>query len=112
MEEPAAEAPRALSMPPMVLLARTRKAFLLARAPVVANNQHEWWAKIAIPLGSDVTGGDPSVDYRWVHFKMLTKCQVTPDLAACQPKWPELGQRCRRVTLDLAKAWSLGTSPG
>ncbi|MFC4014652.1 hypothetical protein ACFOY2_46030 [Nonomuraea purpurea] len=73
MEQPAAEEPRALTMPPMVLLARTRVGFLLARAHLVANNRSEWWAKVAIPLGSDVTNGPPSMDHRWVNFTMLTK---------------------------------------
>ncbi|MGV9380526.1 hypothetical protein ACWDRB_32260 [Nonomuraea sp. NPDC003707] len=37
----AAEEPRAPTMLPVVLLARTRMAFLLARASIVANNRPE-----------------------------------------------------------------------
>ncbi|MGW2222469.1 hypothetical protein ACWCSD_46395 [Nonomuraea sp. NPDC001684] len=73
MEQPAAEAPRALTVPPMVLLAKTRMAFLLARALVVENNTPTWWAKVALPLGSGVTGGLPSMDYRWVTYANLTR---------------------------------------
>ncbi|MFC4118502.1 hypothetical protein [Nonomuraea zeae] len=73
MEQPATEEPRALTMPPMVLLARTRTTFLLARASLVANNRQEWWGKIAIPLGSDATGGDLSINIRWVNYTMLTR---------------------------------------
>ncbi|MFG6197815.1 hypothetical protein [Nonomuraea sp. JJY05] len=57
----------------MVLLARTRMAFLLARASIFANNLPEWWAKIAIPLGSDVTNGPPSLETRWVSYSMLMR---------------------------------------
>lgn len=73
MERPAAEEPHALIMPPMVLLARTRMAFLLARARTVANNRSQWWGKVAIPLDADVTGDIPKVDYRWVGYGMLTQ---------------------------------------
>lgn len=62
-------------MPPLVLYVHTRPAFLLARARTFANNTHEWWGKLAIPLNADVTGGDPRIDYRWANFKMLTKLE-------------------------------------
>ncbi|HEX4812179.1 MAG TPA: hypothetical protein VFV66_05445 [Nonomuraea sp.] len=39
----------------------------------MANNRAEWWAKIGIFLGADVTGDVPRVDYRWVNFSALTK---------------------------------------
>lgn len=72
-ETTAAEEPRALTMPPMVLYATKRPAFLLARARTVANNRTDWWGKIALLLDADVAGGVPRVDERWVNFTVLTR---------------------------------------
>ena len=68
-----ADEPLALTMPPMVLLSKTRIASLLARARVGDHITGVWWAKIALPLGPDVTMGDPKMENRWVTYKMLTR---------------------------------------
>jgi hypothetical protein len=63
-----------LAMPPMVLYAGSRVAFLLRWRRTTAGGRVRWWGEVAVPAVVDTAGGPvPRLDRRWVSDTHLSK---------------------------------------